>query len=175
MKLPKLNDTKPKLVCRILLLLMIVSTVGFAYVNSIMPPAVSEQQSGTVGEIISQIIPPTTPLGSFVQQYLRKIAHFTEYGLLGAELAIYVIFFTENKKKWVPVSILFAFFVGFIDETIQVFSNRGPSVMDVWLDFAGCLTYSALTYAVAAVIYLVLSRIRRRTAERKEMEKSQNG
>ena len=147
---------------------MIVGTIGFAYVNSMLPREVSEQQSSGVGEIISQIIPPTSPLGSFIQQYLRKIAHFTEYGLLGAEIAIYVIFFTENKKKWVPVSILFAFFVGFIDETIQVFSNRGPTVMDVWLDFAGCLTYSVAVYAVAYLIHLIRRRARKKIQAGKE-------
>lgn len=168
MKFFNLNDSIPKLVLRIALILMIVGTVGFAYVNSMLPPEVSEQQSSGVGEIISQIIPPTSPLGSFVQQYLRKIAHFTEYGLLGAELAIYVIFFTENKKKWVPVSILFTFFVGFIDETIQVFSNRGPTVLDVWLDFAGCLTYSAAVYAVAYLGFLIRRRVKRRYEAGKE-------
>lgn len=175
MKFFKTNDSLPKLICRILLIAMIIATVSFAYVNSMLPPETSAQQSGTVGEIISQIIPPTSPLGSFVQQYLRKIAHFTEYGLLGAELAIYVVFFTENKKKWVPVSILFAFFAGFIDETIQIFSDRGSSVMDVWLDFAGCLTYSAVTYAAVGAAVLIKRLIDRRRAENKEMEKSQNG
>ena len=168
MKLLRNRDSLPRLVLQIALILMIVATVGFAYVNSMLPPEVSDQQSSGVGEIISQIIPPTSPLGSFIQQYLRKIAHFTEYGLLGAELAIYVIFFTENKKKWVPVSILFAFFVGFIDETIQVFSNRGPTVMDVWLDFAGCLTYSVAVYAVAYLIHLIRRRARKKIQAGKE-------
>ena len=29
------------------------------------------------------------------------------------------------------------FFVAFIDETIQIFSGRGPQIRDVWVDLLG--------------------------------------
>lgn len=34
-------------------------------------------------------------------------------------------------------SVRYAFYIAFIDETIQIFSGRGPQIADVWLDVFG--------------------------------------
>ena len=78
------------------LLALIAGTVVIIFVNSALPPEVSAEQSGTVGGIIAEIIPPDTDLGAFIQEYLRKIAHFTEYGLLGIEISLLVFFYFKT-------------------------------------------------------------------------------
>lgn len=41
-------------------------------------------------------------------------------------------------------SVRFAFYIAFIDETIQIFSGRGPQIADVWLDVFGAFCGAAI-------------------------------
>ena len=132
---------------RIALVVLIAGTLLFIFTNSALPPEESAEQSGAVGNFISQIIPPDTDLGAYVQTNLRKIAHFTEYGMLGVELAVYFLAF-DRRRRHILCSAAVPFAVGFIDETIQIFSGRGPSVSDVWIDVGGFFTFSLLAYAL---------------------------
>ncbi len=135
----------------ILLILSMVATVAFAFYQSSLPKQVSAETSdkvGTiVGEIIEEIFPPETPVGDFVQVNIRKIAHFVEFALLGTEAALYIFFF-KNKLVYTLASYPAALFIALLDETIQILSERGPMIADVWLDFSGFLTLSLITYGV---------------------------
>lgn len=134
-------------------------TVAFIFVNSMLPPEISSEQSDIIGDIIAEIIPPETNAGSFIQQYLRKIAHFTEYGLLGVETMLFIFtahFLLGKLKRSLVITLgaLLPVFVGFADETIQLFSDRGPSILDVWIDIGGYYTFSLLTASVLALATL---------------------
>ena len=144
------------------LLALIVGTVAFIFVNSALPPEVSAEQSGTVGGIIAEIIPPDTDLGAFIQEYLRKIAHFTEYGLLGIEISLLVFFYFKRRILFGCSAAAVPFFIGFIDESIQILSGRGPSISDVWIDIGGFITFSLLSYAVLVSGYYIIKTIIRR-------------
>lgn len=144
---------------KIALILLMACTVAFIFVNSALPPEQSSEQSDAVGNFIGQIIPPDTDLGAFVQQYLRKIAHFTEYGLLGIEIALYILAF-ERKRAVVLHSIAVPFAVGLIDESIQMASGRGPSIGDVWIDVGGFFTFSLLCYGIAGVAVAIIKFVR---------------
>ena len=137
---------------QILLTILIIATIVFIFGNSVMPPDLSSKQSDGVASIIEKIIPIDTTFGSFIHENIRKIAHFTEYGLLGIEIAIYVMLYAEEKLKQAAFSTFIPFAVGFTDETIQIFSGRGPSVADVWIDVGGFLSFSLLTYSVSIVL-----------------------
>lgn len=128
------------------LLLLIVMTVAFAFIQSSLPPEVSSSESGAVGDIVGEIIPPETPVGNYVQINLRKIAHFIEFALLGAEVAVYILAF-ERRARYAALSYPFAVITAFLDESIQMFSNRGPAISDVWIDFSGFLSASIIVYA----------------------------
>ncbi len=136
---------------RIFLIVLIVLTVAFIFIQSAMPPEKSEEESDKVGEIVGEIIPPETKPGEFVQINLRKIAHFVEFALLGLELALYLSLFS-HKKVFMMASYPLGLFIAFLDETVQIFSGRGSSVSDVWLDFLGFLTFATLTYLVALLV-----------------------
>ena len=146
------------------LLALIAGTVVFMFVNSALPPEVSAEQSGTVGGIIAEIIPPDTDLGSFIQEYLRKIAHFTEYGMLGIEISLLVFFYFKRRVLFGCSAAAVPFFVGFIDESIQILSDRGPSISDVWIDIGGFITFSLLSYAVLALGDITLKMIKKKRA-----------
>ena len=111
-----------------------------------------------VGEIVGEIVPPETKPGAFIQLNLRKLAHFTEFFVLGAEISLYALFFIKKLSISVlcyPIGIILAFF----DETIQIFSKRGPQISDVWLDFLGYSISMTLVY----LTYLLVVRISRKS------------
>ena len=149
---------------RIALLALIAGTLIFIFTNSALPPKESAEQSGAVGDFISLIIPPDTELGAYIQTNLRKIAHFTEYGMLGVELAVYFLAF-DRRRRHILCSAAVPFAVGFVDETIQIFSGRGPSVSDVWIDVGGFFTFSLLAYAVGVCASVITRAAAKRRAE----------
>ena len=87
-----------------------------------------------------------------IHNIFRKLAHFTEYFILGIFGVMSVM--NLNMKKRLLKSVAFCTFVAILDETIQLFSHgRGARVGDVLLDmsgaFCGCmlliLLYNAYT------------------------------
>lgn len=144
----------------IILALAICATVAFIFYNSTLPPEESSEQSGAFGDIIAEIIPPETEAGSFVQTYLRKIAHFTEYGLLGIELTLFCMLLKKKRLRLLLNAFIFSVFVALSDETIQIFSKRGPSVNDIWIDVGGYVFFSALTLVLLFALSLILPKAR---------------
>ncbi len=137
---------------KIVLISLIAVTVLSCFVQSLMPPAVSSEESSTVADIIALIFSTDTPFGAFVVNNIRKIAHFCEYGLIGVELAIYSLLYTEDKRRAAISSLAFAHAVAFVDESLQILSKRGPSIADVWLDSFGFVTFYLLTVGTAFAI-----------------------
>ncbi len=152
---------KYKSIARILLLLLIAATLVFIFLQSTKPPQKSQAESDKVGEIVGEIIPPGTPAGDYVQENIRKIAHFTEFFFLGCEVSLYVILFLP-RIKWAALSFPTALIVAFFDESIQIFSNRGPSVKDVWIDFFGFAFASACFYTVAAIVIFIYGKCKQK-------------
>ena len=147
---------------RIALIIAIIATIIFVFYNSCLSKEESSQQSNAVGEIIGVILPDDTDFKLFLLDNIRKIAHFTEYGLLGIEIAIYILIYERKRwKMFTPASALVPFFVGFIDETIQIFSERGPSISDVWIDIGGFVFFSSIAYLVGGLMLLVLDFVKR--------------
>lgn len=131
----------------ILLVLLILATIGHAFYQSSLPPVKSTEQSSKVGEIIEEIIPPETPPGAYIQKNLRKLAHFTEFFFLGLLCALFVLVY--HRRRWAFSALMpFGILVALFDETVQIFSKRGPSVKDIWIDTLG--------YTVAVLLSLLV-------------------
>ena len=153
---------------RIFLLLLMLGTLVFIFVNSSLPPEASDEQSTAVGGFITSFIPEDSSLYSFVTEYIRKIAHFTEYGMLSIELSVYVMLYAKRRLRSALTTLPVPFFVGFADETVQIFSGRGPSISDVWIDIGGFIFFGTISYgALIGLYYLVLTVVRKRR-EREE-------
>ena len=148
----------PRTTALVLIGLSILLTLGFIFSNSVKSQASSAAQSSSFQAVIEEIIPKDTDFGAFVFGNLRKIAHFTEYGLLGIEAVAFTVVLTRRRAlmyKRLGLSLIFALLTAFIDETIQIFSKRGPSVSDMWIDIGGFFTYAALAYGIFEIAILI--------------------
>ncbi len=139
---------------KLLVILLIISTIAFIFIQSMLPPEKSSEQSNAVGEIIEEIIPPETTVGGYVQTHIRKIAHLVEFAALGAEVALFVILFLK-KRIFLFSSFAFGILIALIDETIQIFSKRGPGITDVWLDFFGFASLAVIVYTVSGLVFYI--------------------
>ena len=154
---------KGYLILRIILLIGIFGTLLFTFIQSMLPPEESSEVSEDVKGFLETIIPPDTEVGEFVHENVRKIAHFTEYFVLGIFTSLYVVIFMprtaslpRERIRFVIYSVASAPLVALFDETIQIFSGRGPSVSDVWLDTLGFVSSAGVIYAVFYIAALII-------------------
>ena len=126
---------------------LLVLNLAFIWDNSLLPGEVSGAISLWVKNLISLLIPgegePQAGHG-----LLRKIAHFTEFGCLGAILCWMVSML--GKKSW--FSLIYSFLTACADEGIQCFvPDRGPGIRDVMIDTSGAALGMLLLLAGHAV------------------------
>ncbi len=139
---------------QILLLLLILATIAHAFYQSSLPMKESAENSSKVEKIIEEIIPPDTKPGAFVKENIRKLAHFTEFLLLGLWCILFVLLL--KRKKGGAVSLLpFGMIIALFDETVQIFSKRGSSVTDIWIDVLGYVSAVALVLVICLLIFCV--------------------
>lgn len=108
-------------------------TVAFILSRSMRGKVASDGESQWVTDLLREIFHSDSISHAFV----RKLAHFTEFFILGTELS--GLLWLERRRS--VQNYLNIWFAGelcaLLDETVQIFSGRGPSVADVWLDTAG--------------------------------------
>ena len=166
-----MDITRLAKIFRILLIALMIGTVAFIFVNSMLPKDESQEQSDAIKDAILEVLPEGSKTYNFVDQYIRKIAHFTEYGMLGIEVALYIALYERGRLRRAPLALLLPLFVGFIDESIQIFSDRGPAISDVWIDIGGFITFFCLALLVICVICLLARLVRKRLLSPMKMKK----
>ncbi len=124
----------------IVLVLLLVLTLAFIWGNSLLPRTESQEISrGLLAELCAALEHVGMHLDPQNDHWLRKLAHFGEFGLLGAELCT-LLFLNRRARPQGFVNCAFAgLAVAVTDEALQLISNRGSQVQDVLLDFAGFL------------------------------------
>lgn len=129
-----------------MLLVLTAVTLAFIWGNSLLPPEQSWAVSEAVRGALALLLPGGgqeggTGAGGVL---VRKLAHFTEFCVLGLLL----------KAQWAErrstAPLLLALLAALTDETIQRYTGRTSSVLDVWLDFSGAVAGVA---AAAAVLW----------------------
>lgn len=102
--------------------------------QSAMPAPVSQAESGGLFYLLVQIFPFLT------EHLLRKLAHFTEFAILG-------IFLGKSLRASTTDVLLAGLLCALCDETIQLFvMGRSSQVSDVWVDFSGILAAAGLLW-----------------------------
>ena len=122
-----------------LLGVLLVLTLCFIWGNSLLSRENSAAFSGKVVELLTPIFSSLSMEGPD-EHVIRKLAHFTEYAILGLELAALFFINRGRSLKSIGYSALCALAAGSADETIQLFSGRAAMLKDILLDFSGALT-----------------------------------
>lgn len=112
--------------------ILIITLIAFIWIHSMMPKSASSTESQAVTGFLSTFFPGLS------NNIVRKAAHLCEYAALGALFAIYT-FVLEKKCAFIHfINLLFSgLTVAILDETIQIFSGRGPMIRDIWIDLVG--------------------------------------
>ena len=151
---------------RMAVLAVIGLTLSFIFLQSAKSVAESSSDSAAVTDFLSRIFSEDGLLGAFILGNVRKLAHFFEYGVLGVECAVYVLLLLESRGRGFAASVVFSVMAALLDETIQIFSGRGPMIADVWLDVLGFVTLGGF----AAAVWLATECIRGGKIRLKESE-----
>ena len=123
---------------RWLWLLCMAATVGFIWQQSTLAPVASAETSNTVRDVVVPLVGgKESVVGGFVDRFIRKIAHFCEFAVLGAESEAY--FTGRHTGKTVLLQLSVGLLVASLDETLQLFTGRGAAFLDVLIDFSGFL------------------------------------
>ena len=144
---------------RWIFLLLAVAVTAFIWQQSTVPAPASAEISDTVRDVVVDAVGgEQTSVGSFVDRFVRKIAHFVEFSLLG--LCIEAYFLRRFGAGEIALRGAIGVFVAAADETIQIFTDRGASVLDVLLDLSGFVTASLFLLLLGELVARV--RIKRK-------------
>lgn len=125
-----------KLRSKVLLIIGIIINI-FIWTNSLLPASVSSSQSGFVADILYPPFEDIIEVNKFYQ-IIRKLAHFTEFMLLGIVFSLFYL--SIGKNKYYFITLIHGLIVAIIDETIQLFiPGRAGLITDVLIDTSGVL------------------------------------
>lgn len=132
--------------------------------NSMRTATQSAQQSGS---LLAVLAPWLTSVGIQPEGFhniLRKLAHFSEYGLLGLLWTAELWLGPRGRKVQGSVERLgLCMLTAFLDETIQLFvPGRSGEIRDVWIDSAGALTGILIATAAIQIGRICLSKRKNR-------------
>ena len=116
----------------------------FIWGNSIL----SREVSGAISHFIADIFGGEQGATDEGHHFVRKLAHFTEFAALGAVFWLLSGEYTRDLAKRALSAAFVELFVPLCDETIQIFSGRGPALADIWIDAAGYVVGTVLTVLV---------------------------
>lgn len=129
----------------VLCVILILLVLGFIFSNSMESIPESRDKSLGVMKAIEPFLEFFVGKGNVTNHMVRKLAHFTEFFALGVSAGL-LWWLLGFHVLYAVVGTLLA---AITDETIQIFTQRGSQVQDVWLDFSG---------AVAGLVVLLIVR-----------------
>ncbi len=136
----------------IILAIALILVVGFIWGNSMLSPALSGKISSAVESFLDGIFGGGSDGDTVGGVSVRKLAHFFEFAALGVLACLLFRYLKLQNITQILSAALCGFFFAVSDETIQIFSGRGASVRDVWIDLFG---YAAGVFLIGSGICLV--------------------
>lgn len=128
-----------QIVLRVLVTLLFAACVLFIWHNSMESAEVSAGRSGRVTDLVNQVL-GSVGGETVTEHFVRKLAHFSEYGLEGVLTVLLFMVYCLKLRKCLRAIFLTGLFTATVDESIQFFSaGRAPGFLDVCIDMAGFL------------------------------------
>ena len=136
-----------QMICLVVVSLLIVATMTMIMSFSAESKESSGERSHGVTEQVVEILVPEygdmtpdeqTELVAKFHRPIRKLAHFSEFALLGMLCATLMHILGKGKYLlyWV-IPVVFCLLFATADEVFQIFTHRGASPKDVLIDFCG--------------------------------------
>lgn len=123
---------------------LIAVNLAFIWGNSLLPGEISGMLSDWLASLLGGGQVPHEGTG-----LLRKLAHFSEFGCLGFLLARLAHLKGERGHHLISLALLGGMTAACIDESIQLMTpDRGPSLVDVWIDTCGVATGIAALFVI---------------------------
>ena len=137
----------------VLLSLCVLANMAMIFRMSAEDRSESGDRSGEIADAVVDVVYPDfeqrpvaeqESIFQKVHKFIRKLAHFSEFALLGFLTAILVTHLAARYSRLTPVlqwmmPAAFCLLYAASDEIHQIFTERGPSVTDVLLDFTGAI------------------------------------
>ena len=123
----------------------------FIWSNSLKSRTASAAQSKPLEDFIK---PPLEAIGIkknidfWAELIVRKGAHAAEFFLLTVLTYSVLCAWGVARKKSLRIAAVFSVIAAAVDETLQIFSNRGAAFSDVLVDSAGVLVALILLRAI---------------------------
>ena len=133
-------------------------TLSFIWINSCLTQDASGEESGNIYNFCLPILNFIFGEGVITHAIFRKLAHFSEFFLLGLEINYLYFLINGVKKERLAEVISAGLFVAVIDESIQILSKRGPAVVDVLIDYSGYILATAIFFCVIFIAKLIKER-----------------
>ena len=137
-----MNQTRSKKI----LTVVIIVTLAVIWGHSLLGREASSEESSFVMALLTPFLEIFVGRGNVTELLVRKLAHFCEFFILGIELQLFFSLFNSRKSAFL-LALSHGLFTALADETIQIFSSRGPMIQDVWLDFSGVIVGSLIAVA----------------------------
>ena len=143
---------------KIILGVLCILVLLFILANSILPPETSGKISQAVGEVLAMILGEGNADQTVGGLPVRKVGHFVEFFALGVLAVLLIKVLTNGAYLRYSIVAFAGLLIPVVDETVQIFSGRGSSLRDVWIDVAGYSVGAALT--CAAIFFVKRLKIR---------------
>lgn len=115
----------------------------------------SSEQSGRILEALVRVVESfskgtlSAEMLAFLHLFIRKVAHFTEYAMLGVATMYAIFDYFKRKYISIPISLIIAAIYATTDEIHQYFvPGRYGTPMDVLIDSCGAITGILIAYFV---------------------------
>jgi len=142
-----------------------IGVICWIFSNSLADGEKSTQQSGQVKEVVDTVLTAVSGKPVDVPMLvIRKLAHFTEYFIMG--ICLYLAFyFFRVRKIFVIIPCVIAVIVPIIDENIQLTSDgRTFAVTDMLIDMGGAACGIAATFGICALVLYIYNRNKNKPA-----------
>lgn len=134
-------------------IIILIWWIGFIFSNSIATAEESSDTSQGVVEVIEEVVQKVEPEFEISNHFVRKLAHFIEFFILGFIFNFSYFIFKRQLKYHSVLSLFTGLIVSVIDETIQLSSvGRAGMIKDVWIDFSATITALLTLFVVIFII-----------------------
>ncbi len=146
---------------KIVLFILLAACMTAIFIFSSQTGKISGNISGSITEWIAQKIvsdfdqmthPEQINMVESMHFYIRKLAHFSIYALLGFLSFLNICQYSVNKKVRTLIPPLFCLLYACSDEFHQLFTDgRSGNPFDVMIDFSGAVLGIIISAAVSSI------------------------